>query len=64
MDEALTTPCPKVFDPKKILFDTKKIVFDTKKMFFVTKKIYFDKKRMKTAVGTIFPAIETIASTI
>jgi hypothetical protein len=50
MGEALTIPCPKVFDTKKIVFDTRKIVFDPKKM--------------QTAVGTVFPAINTIASTI
>ena len=31
---------------------------------FDTKKIFYDKKKMQTAVGTVFPAIETIASTI
>jgi hypothetical protein len=47
-----------------IVFGTKKTVFDTKRIVFVIKTIYFDKKRMKTAVGTMVPVIETIASTI
>jgi hypothetical protein len=50
MSEALVTPFHSVFDTKKIDFDTK--------------RIFLDKKRMQTAVGTVFPAIETIASTI
>ena len=64
MDEALTIPFYKAFDAKKIVFDAKSIVFDTKRIVFDTKSIVFDKKKMQTAVGTVFPAIETIASTI
>ena len=50
MDEALTIPNLRSSDTKKTGFDTK--------------KIYIDKKRMKTAVLTVFPTIETIASAI
>jgi hypothetical protein len=52
-----------VFVTKKMVFMTKKIVFATKKIVFETKTIYFYKRRMKTAVPTVFPAIETITST-
>jgi hypothetical protein len=64
MSEALTIPFHKVFDTKKIVLGAKKIDFDAKKIVFDTKRIFFGKKKMQTAVGTAFPAIETIASTI
>ncbi len=60
-----------VFDAKKIFFDikrifpdTKRIVFNTKRIGLNPKRIFFDKKKMKTEAGIVFPAIETVASTI